>query len=434
MQDHLPYFESAQLKSKAVFVGRRVHGKRVTCLEWRGGYVISGDKNGAVRVWDVRDAFAGEVFEMGNVGNAAVSFAHNCNINAMAFKKGCDNIMYTSSSDGRVCQLDLALMPGKMGEDAIQGREVVQNLNPDGYKTPSTFKMACGLAYDSRRDCVYVGISDGHIRRFDPRSKTPDVVARFHKGKVTTVDLNPMNTHLIATASNDTRVCLWDARKFVPGAEIGSYTHGRVVSSAFFSPNTGAKLLTTSLDNRLQVWDCVHKFCGDVNTYPDAKPLSLVHSHDFHRHLSPFRAAWDPKDWRDDLFVCGRFLGDAYRDENGEEEVLHPVDIFSVKAGGVVGELVDSAVTLICTINRFSPNGDAVVTGASGDLIVWSGTKKGAGEEMGAGGAGTGNARRGDDDDDDDGDDGDEPAPRKKRKLVVRGVRTRRTGRQKASS
>ncbi len=38
-----------------------------------------------------------------------------------------------------------------------------------------------------------------------------------------------------------------------------------------------------------------------------APDREIVHSHDFNRYLTPFRAEWDPKDASERLFVIGRY-------------------------------------------------------------------------------------------------------------------------------
>lgn len=53
------------------------------------------------------------------------------------------------------------------------------------------------------------------------------------------------------------------------------------------------------VDNRLRVWD---RLVG-VDGPPDRE---IVHSHDFNRYLTPFRAEWDPKDPNERLIVVGR--------------------------------------------------------------------------------------------------------------------------------
>lgn len=452
----LLYFPNEQFGCRASLTLNRVHAKRITTAEWhpQGKHFVTADKAGAVKVWCVGDVLCGEGELARMKGNVAVSYMHHCNVNVIAFDRNDDHMMYTSSSDGIVCMSRLMLMgtaPQQESlEECVTDRDIVLNMNPEGWNM-NNFRMAYGMAHDAHRNCLYVGASNGQMWRIDPREDRRDTrstMGKFHKDKVTCIDINPRNADLFATASNDKKVCLWDARKFAPGHELGSYQHGRVVSSAYFSPNTGARLLTTSLDNRLRIWNDIYGFTGDVNSREDAAPVEIVHSHDFHRYLNPFRATWDPKDWQDDLFVCGRFLGDAYYEngnENGEPLLLHPIDMFSAKAGSLVHSLVDPATTLICTTNKFSPVCDMILTTASANVILWS--KHENDEQEGknfsrGGGRRSGHRDGGEDDDDDDddedgGDDRTNTAAMKRRKLsAIRSMRSRRSavGRGKAKT
>lgn len=81
---------------------------------------------------------------------------------------------------------------------------------------------------------------------------------------------------------------LWDIRRLEAGSSLYQFSHNRVVNSAYFSPQSGSKILTTSQDNRIRVWDSIF---GNL----DSPSREIVHSHDFNRHLTPFRAEWDPK-------------------------------------------------------------------------------------------------------------------------------------------
>lgn len=81
---------------------------------------------------------------------------------------------------------------------------------------------------------------------------------------------------------------IWDVRRLEAGSAVASLAHGRVVNSAYFSPLTGNKILTTSQDNRLRVWDSLF---GNL----ECPSREIVHSHDFNRHLTCFKAEWDPK-------------------------------------------------------------------------------------------------------------------------------------------
>lgn len=75
--------------------------------------------------------------------------------------------------------------------------------------------------------------------------------------------------------------------------------HPRVISSAVFSPASGRSILTTCGDNRLRLWDDIARVDGP----PDRE---LVHSHDFNRYLTPFKAVWDPKDATERTAIIGR--------------------------------------------------------------------------------------------------------------------------------
>lgn len=65
-------------------------------------------------------------------------------------------------------------------------------------------------------------------------------------------------------------------------SELACLDHPRLVNSAYFSPQTGTKLMSTCIDNRVRVWDYVHS----IDKPPDRE---IVHSHDFNRYLTPFR-------------------------------------------------------------------------------------------------------------------------------------------------
>ena len=82
-------------------------------------------------------------------------------------------------------------------------------------------------------------------------------------------------------------------------SELACLEHPRLVNCAYFSPQTGSKLMTTCIDNRIRVWDYLHSIGRDADR-------EIVHSHDFNRYLTPFRAEWDHKDPHERLLVVGR--------------------------------------------------------------------------------------------------------------------------------
>lgn len=104
----------------------------------------------------------------------------------------------------------------------------------------------------------------------------------MHKKKVTHVALNPCCDWLLATASVDQTVKIWDLRQ-VRGKSsfLHSLPHRHPVNAAHFSPD-GAQLLTTDQKSEIRVysacqWDC---------------PPSLIpHPHRHFQHLTPIKVS-----------------------------------------------------------------------------------------------------------------------------------------------
>jgi WD40 repeat protein len=99
--------------------------------------------------------------------------------------------------------------------------------------------------------------------------------------------------------SNQARI--WDLRYLDSRHSLAELPHPRVVNAAYFSPVTGNKILTTCQDNRLRIYDCIFSDLAEPSR-------EIVHSHDFNRYLTCFRAEWDPKVWDDKSFE----LNDCY--------------------------------------------------------------------------------------------------------------------------
>lgn len=134
---------------------------------------------------------------------------------------------------------------------------------------------------------------------------------------------------------------------------LAELPHSRVVTAAYFSPVTGNKIMTTCQDNRIRIWDNV---CSDLSE----PSREIVHSHDFNRYLTSFKAEWDPKDPSECLAVIGRYISE---DINGV--ALHPIDFIDVSNGRLVENVFDQSITTICPVNKLHPRLDLMATGSS---------------------------------------------------------------------
>lgn len=78
--------------------------------------------------------------------------------------------------------------------------------------------------------------------------------------KIGCLHLNPVNPHLLATASNDRTVTIWDVRMWdhkkdlSVGEPLQTIEHGYSVTSCYWSPN-GDILATTSYDDYIRLFD-----------------------------------------------------------------------------------------------------------------------------------------------------------------------------------
>lgn len=166
-------------------------------------------------------------------------------------------------------------------------------------------------------------------------------------------------------------------------------------------------------DNRLRVWDYIY----DIDKGPSRE---IVHSHDFNRYLTGFRAEWDPKDDTERIIVVGRYCPVAaflpllhvmyisctpvrnsetwatrkeddssinlgvvtdeclsssrmhrYISEDFGGIALHPVDIMDSSTGRLISELVDPNLATICPVNKPHPRLEVIVSGSSRSLYVW---------------------------------------------------------------
>ncbi|PKI31865.1 hypothetical protein CRG98_047751 [Punica granatum] len=323
----------------------RYHSRRVTCLEFHptnNSILLSGDKKGQLGVWDFHKVHERIVY--GNV--------HTCILNNMKFSPANDGSVYAASSDGTISYTDL--------ETGISSS--LMNLNPEGWQGPSSWKMLYGMDVNTEKGLVLVADNFGFLHLVDSRSNSQfgDSVLIHKKGsKVVGLHCHPLQPEILLSCGNDHFARIWDLRKLESGSSIYDLEHKRVVNSAYFSPLSGSKVLTTSQDNRLRVWDSIF---GSM----ESPSREIVHSHDFNRHLTPFRAEWDPKDPSESLVVIGRYISENY---NGT--ALHPLDFIDISTGQLVAEVMDPNITTISPVNKLHPREDVLASGSSRSLFIW---------------------------------------------------------------
>jgi len=164
-----------------------------------------------------------------------ISTSHKFMVTAMAFNSIEDNTLYSSSADGTLQSTDL---------DTAR-HHCLLDLNPNGWNGEKTWRMLYSMEVSN--NLVLAGDDVGVVHMVDRRTFKDVAALQLHKlrFKITCLHVSPAEAHLLASSGNDHCLKLWDLRGIKEGQPLFEIPHPRVVNSAFFSPITGRKLLST---------------------------------------------------------------------------------------------------------------------------------------------------------------------------------------------
>ncbi|KAM4017059.1 DNA damage-binding protein 2 [Anomaloglossus baeobatrachus] len=331
------YLQTPFLQSLASYIVYRTDSpfdRRVTTLEWhptQPNTVAVGSKGGDIILWDYE--------ELNNTMIPGIG-AGGC-ITGMKFDPFNPNQLYTSS---------------------VQGITVLQDFTGRTLQTFTTTEdwdmWYCSLDVSASQRCVVTGDNLGKVVLLETNGNEIFRL-RLHKKKVTHVEFNPRCDWLLATASLDQTVKLWDLRKIKDKSScLYTLPHARGVNSACFSPWDGAKLLTTDQHSEIRVYSACDW----------SQPQRIIpHPHRQFQHLTPIKASWHP---RYDLIVAGRYPDPQFPGYTADE--LRTVDVFDGQSGNMVCQLCDPYASGIISLNKFNPMGDLLASGMGFNILIWS--------------------------------------------------------------
>ncbi|XP_053305455.1 DNA damage-binding protein 2 isoform X2 [Spea bombifrons] len=331
------YLQTPFLRSLASYILYRTNSpfdRRVTTLEWHPSHpntVAVGSKGGDIILWDYE--------ELNNTFIPGIG-AGGC-ITGMKFDPFNSSQLYTSSVAGSTILQDL------------NGRMIQMFTNTEDWAM-----WYCSLDVSARQRCVVTGDNVGNVVLLETCGKEIWKL-RLHKKKVTHVEFNPRCDWLLATASVDQTVKLWDLRNIKDKSScLHTLPHVRGVNSAYFSPWDGAKLLTTDQHSEIRVYSACDW----------SKPQHVIaHPHRQFQHLTAIKATWHP---RYDLIVAGRYPDPLFPGYTSHE--LRTVDVFDGQNGNIVCQLYDPYASGIVSLNKFNPMGDLLASGMGFNILIWS--------------------------------------------------------------
>ncbi|XP_042352211.1 DNA damage-binding protein 2 isoform X2 [Plectropomus leopardus] len=305
--------------------------RRITCLEWHPSHPTTmavGSKGGDIFLWNY-EAPANKTFLQGMGAGDSVT--------DMKFNQLNPTQLFTSSMCGMTSLRD------------FNGRTLTVFTNTDALNF-----WYCCLDVSVSRQMLVTGDNVGQLvlLGLDGQKIFSD---KLHKAKVTHAEFNPRCDWLLATASVDHTVKLWDLRNIKDKKSfLHEMPHEKAVNSAHFNPLDCSKLLTTDQYDQIRVY----------SSSDWSKPQHIIqHPHRQFQHLTPIKATWHPIY---DLIVAGRYPDD--RVCPGDQRTI---DIFDSNTAELVFQLQDPTVSGIKSVNKFSPLGDVIASGMGVTVLVW---------------------------------------------------------------
>lgn len=173
---------------------------------------------------------------------------HTRTIGVFQFSPADSNHLYTASYDSSIRKLDLA---------ASRAVEIYAPTSPDLDEPLSGVEMA-----STDPHTLYFSRLDGCFGRHDTRDPHSTDIYQLSDKKIGGFSLHPLHPHIVATASLDRYMRLWDLRKISGKGEhrapamIGEHESRLSVSHAAF--NAAGQVATASYDDTIKI----HSFPG----------------------------------------------------------------------------------------------------------------------------------------------------------------------------
>ncbi|XP_035859412.1 DNA damage-binding protein 2 isoform X1 [Sander lucioperca] len=312
--------------------------RRITCLEWHPTHPTAlavGSKGGDIYLQDFKVPTKKTFLQ----GSGAGDF-----IGGMKFCPTDLSKVYVASGEGTLTM------------QSFEGRTptVLSRSQDCGHDHHNVCYWYCCVDVSVSRRMLVTGDNVGQLvlLGLDGQKIFSD---KLHKAKVTHAEFNPRCDWLLATASVDHTVKLWDLRNIKDKKSfLHELPHERAVNSAYFNPLDCSKLLTTDQYDQIRVY----------SSSDWSKPQHVIqHPHRQFQHLTPIKATWHPFY---DLIVAGRYPDD--RVCPGDQRTI---DIFDSNTAKLVCQLQDPTASGIKSINKFNPMGDVIGSGMGVTVLVW---------------------------------------------------------------
>ncbi|PTD09531.1 DNA damage-binding protein cmr1 [Fusarium culmorum] len=305
--------------------------------------IFAGDKEGNMGIFDASQP-APEIDDEDEdavVPDPIISAfkTHSRTITSFIFPFNDANSVYTSSYDSSIRKLDL-----NKGTSV----QVWAPSDPDDEMPLSALDMA-----DSKPNMLYFSTLDGSVGQYDTRTRDVELWA-LSAQKIGGFSVHPLQPHLLATASLDRTLKIWDMRKITGKGDLrhpallGEDESRLSVSHASWS--AGGHIATSSYDDTIKIYDF-----SEASSWKTGQDITVEPTHKVHHNNQTGR-------WRRPQDGIQKFvIGNMNRF----------VDVFAAD-GSQLGQLDGDGITAVPAVAHFHPSQNWVAGAtSSGKLCFW---------------------------------------------------------------
>ncbi|KAM7470932.1 hypothetical protein LguiA_009115 [Lonicera macranthoides] len=224
------------------------------------------------------------------------------------FKEG---YLLSGSNDHKICVWDVSSMPR---DKVLEAKYVFEDHG----------SVVEDVSWHSMNENLFGSVGDDcRLMIWDLRTNKPQQSVVVHEKEVNYLSFNPFNEWVVATASSDTTVGLFDTRKMTSPLHVLS-GHTEEVFQVEWDPNHETVLASSADDRRLMVWDLNR--IGDEQLEGEAEdgPPELLFSHGGHKaKISDF--SWNKNEpWvissvaEDNTLQVWQMAESIYRDDEDD--------------------------------------------------------------------------------------------------------------------
>ncbi|KAK3290179.1 WD repeat-containing protein [Chaetomium fimeti] len=320
--------------------------------------IFAGDKEGAMGVFDASQEpvkAEDDDDDEADIPDPVISAfkTHSRTITSFHFSPVDANAVYSASYDSSIRKLDL---------DKGVSTEVFAPADADEDLPISAIDMPT-----SDSNMIIFSTLQGSLGRHDLRTKSSTAeIWGLTDQKIGGFSLHPSQPHLVATASLDRTLKIWDLRKIQGKGDARAPallgTHDSRLSVSHASWSSAGHIATSSYDDRIKIYafpDAGKWSAGAELTEAQMKPARQIpHNNQTGRWVTILKPQWQ-RSPRDGLqkFVIGN--------------MNRFVDVFA-EDGEQLAQLDGDGITAVPAVAHFHPTMDWVAGGnGSGKLCLW---------------------------------------------------------------